>query len=166
MKRTLGRLVAFVLTLALLATPALAQESATYREGDEGVEIKEFKLRLYELGYFSTDNLSRKFSQATTEAVMAFQTENGLEPTGEVTPETWTLLFSDAARAFATPTPSPAPTPTPEPTPVPTPYVDYPERDRDGYLLGAGEYVYENDDAGIWIYLTQSLQNQHSKVQG
>ena len=164
MKHMIRRFLALALSLALLfvacAPCALASETEqkTYRVGDGDKEVKIFKQRLYELRYFSTNNLSYKFTEATAEAVAEFQQLNGLEPSGEMTPETWELLFSDAAQPRPTPTPSPVPTPTPAPTPIPTPYVDYPERDAEGYLPGEGEYVYENDDAGIWVYLTSNLQ--------
>ena len=52
----------------------------------------------------------------------------------------------------------PRPTMKPLATPAPTPVPDWPERDADGFLAGDGEYFYENDDGGLWIYLSRSLQ--------
>lgn len=64
-----------------------------------------------------------------------------------------------------TPTPSPTPMPTPTPTPTPEPIkvqaeVEWPEADRQkdekGYLP-AGEYVYENEEDGVWFYASPTL---------
>ena len=151
-------LVALVLAIGASGMAA-AEQTATYKEGDRGADVKALKVRLYELGYFSTTNLSNKYSEATVEAITDFQLQNGLEPTGEVTPDVWTLLFSDAAQAYVAPTPSPVPTPEPTATPAPTPKLEYPERDAEGYLTGAeDEFVYENDAGGMWVYLTDTLQ--------
>ena len=69
-------------------------------------------------------------------------------------------------REFGT-TPTPSPEPTPEPTPrspadkVPA-EVEWPEGepipelDKSGYLL-TGEYVYENDEDGLWFYASPTL---------
>lgn len=38
------------------------------------------------------------------------------------------------------------------------PEVDWPERDEDGYMASEGEYWYEGDEAGLWVYLSQNLQ--------
>ena len=65
------------------------------------------------------------------------------------------------------PTPTPSPVPTPTPTPVPTPepvkgYVDakWPEdgqlKDDKGFLI-AGEYVFEDAEAGVWFYASPTL---------
>ncbi len=136
------------------AVPACGAGAAaeTLKLGDKGRAVKEIKLRLYELGYFRTDNLSQEFSEATVEALQAFQRQNGLEPTGVLTPEVRDALYGANAQPYVSPTPTPAPTPRP------TPVVAYPERDAEGYLAGEGEFVYENDEEGMWVYLTQNLQ--------
>lgn len=67
----------------------------------------------------------------------------------------------------ASPTPMPEPTATPIPTPTPEsdkPYadVDWPaeaagqRKDESGYLL-EGEYVYQNEDEGLWFYASPTL---------
>ena len=43
---------------------------------------------------------------------------------------------------------------TREPAPLP----EMPERDAEGFLPEDGEFIYENDEAGLWIYLSGSLQ--------
>ncbi len=119
-------------------------------KGSRGEAVLLMKQRLYELGYFSTDNLSDSFNDATVKALKKFQQHNGLEEDGVLTQTVAELLYSDAAY--------PARVATPVPTPKPTPVVDYPERDEAGYLVGEGEFVYENDEDGMWAYLTDSLQ--------
>lgn len=69
----------------------------------------------------------------------------------------------------STPEPTTAPAATPEPTPSPEPNmvygkpaadVEWPdeeqERDEKGYLL-SGEYVYENEEEGLWFYASPTL---------
>lgn len=63
----------------------------------------------------------------------------------------------------STPVPTPAPTPTPEPNKVyerPAADVEWPEvgqaLDEKGYLL-SGEYVYENEEEGLWFYASPTL---------
>ena len=43
---------------------------------------------------------------------------------------------------------------TQEPAPVP----ETPERDAEGFLADEGEFIYENDEDGLWIYLSPALQ--------
>ena len=75
----------------------------------------------------------------------------------------------DLSDPNATPIPTPTPTPTPQPTPTPTPTpqpikgaveVTWPEegqeKDEKGYLL-SGEYVYENEEEGVWFYASPTL---------
>ena len=120
------------------------------QKGSKGDAVLTMKQRLRELGYFSTDNLSNGFNDATVKALKKFQQHNGIEEDGVLTEAVAALLYSDKAY--------PAHAATPLPTPKPTPTVDYPERDEEGYLVGEGEFVYENDEDGMWVYLTASLQ--------
>ena len=53
--------------------------------------------RLSELG-FLTDPYDGLYGDITRAAVAAFQKANGLEETGEASPETLALLFSDSAK--------------------------------------------------------------------
>ena len=52
----------------------------------------------------------------------------------------------------------PRPTLVPLASPAPTPVPDWPERDPEGFLASDGEYFYENDGEGLWIYLGKNLQ--------
>ena len=64
------------------------------------------------------------------------------------------LLFSTASADEATPHVTREPLVTQEPAPLP----EMPERDAEGFLAGEGEFVYENDEDGLWIYLSPTLQ--------
>jgi len=130
------------------------------KKNSRGPEVLRLKQRLYELGYFRSDDLNDRYNDATVNAIKKFQKRSGLKADGVFTEETANAFYAEDAIPAVTPTPVPTPTPTPEPapTPRPTPVVDYPERDEEGYLAGEGEYWYENDEDGMWIYLTSSLQ--------
>ncbi len=120
--------------------------------GDKGEAVKSVKARLYELGYYNSNQFTKKYTEDTAKTVRAFQQANGLPETGEVDSQTWALLFSD--RALKAPRPTLQPLATPAPTPVP----DWPARDAEGYLAEGDEYFYENDEEGLWIYLGRDLQ--------
>lgn len=133
-----------------MPTPDPNAPFETLEKGSRGQQVLVMKQRLYELGYFNTDNLSDSFNDATVKALKKFQQHNGIEADGVFTEAVAAVLYSDKAY--------PAHAATPIPTPRPTPTVDYPERDAEGYLVGEGEFVYENDEDGMWVYLTDSLQ--------
>ena len=65
--------------------------------GDEGEEVLALKKRLFELGYFSSDNYSDSYNDVTARRVILFQQANGLTDTGIASPEMQALLFSDNA---------------------------------------------------------------------
>ncbi len=71
-------------------------EMKTLRLDDIGEEVLELKSALVSLGYLDAlgDN---RFDEATYTAVMLFQTQNGLKPTGVASPETQQLLYSGHA---------------------------------------------------------------------
>ncbi|MBP3542425.1 MAG: phosphodiester glycosidase family protein [Clostridia bacterium] len=140
------------------ADPTLPPDKVLYKQGDNKAEIKQIKLRLYELGYYNSSNLNREFNSTMTRTVKTFQEQNGLEVTGKITVADKEFLFSDAAQPYVEPTPTPAP--TPEPLPEQRPLMDpaAPERDADGYLADGTEYFYENDEDGQWCYLSGDLQ--------
>ena len=43
-------------------------------------------------------------------------------------------------------------------TQEPVPEPEMPERDRDGFLAAEGEFIHEDEENGLWIYLSQTLQ--------
>ena len=142
----------FLLILMLLPLNAIMEGTGILRVGDSGPAVLEVKKRLQELRYIAEGSLTKKYTEKTAEAVRDFQSLNHLDSTGEVDETTRTVLFSDAAVK------KPYPTLPPLSAPAPTPAPDWPGRDEEGFLIGGGEYVYENDKEGLWIWLTADLQ--------
>ena len=150
MRRSLSFLLALLLCLPCLA--AAAEGSRVLAPGDKGQEVKEVKLRLQELKYLKDGSVTGKYTEQTEEAVREFQRLNGLPETGTVDEATRAALFSETAAARPWPTMKPLAEQAPKREP------DWPERDREGFLPDDGEYIYENDEDGLWIYLSRTLQ--------
>ena len=150
MRRSLEIVLAVLLCLFLAA--AAAGEAGVLSVGDKGQDVLEVKTRLKELRYIKDASLSKKYTEKTEEAVREFQRLNGLPETGTVDEATREKLFSDTAAAKPYPTLAPLATPAPKTEP------DWPKRDEEGFLKGDGEYVYENDGEGLWVYLSRTLQ--------
>ena len=53
----------------------------------------QLKQRMFELGYFNSDQFSSKYNDTTAERVRRLQKNNGLTQTGKVTEELWDLIF-------------------------------------------------------------------------
>ena len=87
---------------------------------DDGPDVKSIQRQLSDLGYY-TDRITGYYGPLTEEAVMRFQSKNGMNADGQITRDDWDLLYSDDAVPIATPAPTPSPTPTPKPTKSPTP---------------------------------------------
>ena len=64
------------------------------------------------------------------------------------------LIFPAAFADGEKPRTTREPLVTREPAPLP----EMPERDAEGFLPEEGEFIYENDEAGLWIYLSATLQ--------
>ena len=114
----------------------------TLSKGSRFSSVKELQQALIDSGYLD-DKADGIFGSRTEAAVMAWQTDKGLEQTGVVTPEQLEKILSEPARPVAsptvtiepsataeptaipttkpTPTAEPTATPTPTPTPIPTP---------------------------------------------
>ncbi len=120
--------------------------------GAKGDTVLTVKQRLYELRYYRTDEYSRKYSEDTANKIRDFQHDNGLPETGVVDEITMKTLMSDQAQKKPYPTMPPLAAQEPKAEP------DWPERDGEGFLAGDGEYFYENDEEGLWIYLNRNLQ--------
>ena len=150
MKRSLSLIMAML--LCLLCAVSAAEGTGTLSTGDKGQDVKELKLRLKELRYITDSRINNKYTEKTEKAVREFQHENGLPETGQADEATRAALFSDTA------VPKPWPTLKPLAAPEPTPVPDWPERDAEGFLKDEGEYIYENDGEGLWIYLSRTLQ--------
>ena len=151
MKRALA--VVLALTLCLLSAASRAEDDPWILTiGDKGKTVIELHKRLKELRYIQDKKVSNLFSEKTEEAIRSFQQLNGMPETGILDQATWDAIFSKEAVYH------PHPTLEPLATPGPTPVPDWPERDPEGYLAGDGEYIYENDGEGLWIYLSRTLQ--------
>ena len=154
------RLICLILVVTLFSTSVAgaAGNSGILTVGSKGTRVRDVKRRLRLYRCLGNDLVNVTYSEKTEEAVKLFQRLNGLPETGEVDEETEKKLFSDEAEY--------APWPTFEPlcTPAPAAEPDWPERDREGYLAGEGEYIYENEEEGQWIYLSRNLQILIRKV--
>jgi murein DD-endopeptidase MepM/ murein hydrolase activator NlpD len=73
-------------------TPAFAADAPELRTGSKGEAVKVLQKAL------GVKPASGYFGPVTRIAVEELQTDNGLEPTGVVGPETWSLLGRDIAR--------------------------------------------------------------------
>ena len=145
------RWMALLLVCCLLPLCAGA-EDLPLTVGSKNQTVLDVKNRLYALGYYQKNKFVKTYSEETAEKIRLFQQRCGLPETGEVDETTYARLFADDA-------PRPAhPTLRPLATPGPTPAPDWPARDAEGFLDGEGEYVYENPEEGLWIYLNADLQ--------
>ena len=95
MKRIIAFFIALCLLTALLACGAGA-EYATLKKGSKGKAVLQLKQRMYELGYFTSDNFSNEFNDVTVKRLKTLQEKNGLPADGIASPEVQVLIFSDA----------------------------------------------------------------------
>lgn len=79
---------------------------------DNGADVRSIQRQLTELGYYS-ERATGYYGPKTEEAVMNFQSKNGVEVDGQITRDDLELLYSDNVIPMATPTPTPSPTPKP-----------------------------------------------------
>lgn len=71
--------------------------------------------RLKDLGYFAGE-ADGYFDREMETAVLAFQTDFNLEPTGQIDEATWSLLFTPDPKPIVDEEPEPEPLPEPEPS--------------------------------------------------
>ena len=86
---------------ALYGTSSTASYN-TLRPGDEGSAVTNLQYALYELGYYD-GRVDGIYSSLTSEAVKAFQSNNGLKVDGVAGEETQKKLFSSSAKAAGAP---------------------------------------------------------------
>lgn len=151
MKKTI-RLLICILLIALVCFSVSVGESVNLSVGAKGDQVLQAKQRLYELGYFINGKLTKTYTEDTAEKVRFFQQLNHLEETGILTEADWAVLFSEEAVK------APLPTPAPYATPAPFLEPEIPPRDEDGYLIDEKEYIYEDEEAGHWLYISHDLQ--------
>ncbi len=73
------------------------------REGDSGQKVRTLQQALYELGYY-TGGVDGRYGSGTTDAVVAFQTRNGIPVTGYADEGTLEVLYSSNAVEAPSPT--------------------------------------------------------------
>ncbi|MFH1880204.1 MAG: phosphodiester glycosidase family protein [Bacillota bacterium] len=149
---------------ATLAPPSQALPTATpapvitrpYALGDSGEDVYAFKERMQFLGYFKQGiSLSNAVSDVTLERVNQLLTDNGMAAVTVISTEVQEMIFTRDDFAII-PTPAPIPTPGPLIAPAGTP--ELPALDGEGFLLDAdGEFVYADDDDGLWYYISHDL---------
>ena len=71
---------------------------STLRPGDEGSAVTDMQYKLYELGYYS-GKVNGIYSSLTSDAVRAFQSNNGLKVDGVAGRDTLKKMFSSSAKA-------------------------------------------------------------------
>lgn len=145
------KILSLLLAVWMLLGTALGEQRAI-TVGDRGEDVFQIKERLQELRYIRNSSLSRKFTEKNAEAVKEFQKQNGLTETGIVDETTWRILFS----ADAVKKPYPRLKQLADQPGRAEP--DWPQRDSEGFLISGDEYIYENDQDGLWVYLNSSLQ--------
>jgi len=155
----------FILLVLILSCSFLFSAYAEeYRElsvGMSGSDVQRLKKAMYWLGYFNTPDLDGNFTATTEKRVKQLQKNNGLEETGVADAALQELVFSGNAVKTKN-APKPSPTPGPSPTPMPTADVFslMPPLTENGFLTedaGMDEYVYTDEDAGVWIYVSPHL---------
>ena len=168
LRRLLSVLLAVFLTVAVLP-PANA---ASLQPGDSGDQVLQLKQRMFELGYFNSDQFSSKYNDTTAERVRRLQKNNGLTQTGKVTEELWDLIFSDRCVAAdgtvrTSADPEPAAVSADEAADQPSVPADVsapldvpgaPERDGRGFLTEKTEFAVQDVENGFWAYLSETLQ--------
>lgn len=81
---------------AVEETQASEEEQTTFTNGDFADGVYEIQSELANLGYFN-DDATGYYGDLTQSAVADFQSQNGLEPTGEVDELTYAAIFSSTA---------------------------------------------------------------------
>lgn len=159
MRKMAAGLLALLLCLSCL--PGMGEEYRELKQGMSGDDVQRLKKAMYWLGYFTTENLDGNYTKTTAERVRQLQKNNGLEETGVADAALQELVFSgNAVKTKTAPKPSPVPTPAPTPKPPLDLSAVLPPRTEEGFLspdAGTEEFVYIDEDEGVWIYLTPSL---------
>ncbi len=94
-----GSIFAFVMpglnkSAGVFTASACAEEWKTLKKGSSGAEVRKAQQALKDLGYY-TGNIDGNFSRVFEEAVIAFQKDWDLNPTGALDWETYELITQD-----------------------------------------------------------------------
>ncbi len=156
-----------ILCLLLICLLPTCFAFETLQEGDKGENVELLKLRMYELGYFSSKNFSDEYNDVTASRVKQLEKINGLDETGIATPELQTLIFSEnVKKKNGKVIGKPMVVPTPLPIIRPQQEVVYPPTDDKGFLLDAQEeFVYKNQEDGKWVYKSDTLQVDITRIE-
>ena len=118
--------------MVITPDPSAPTPAPVLRKGSSGALVERLQMRLAQLGY-PVGEADGSFGKATEDALMAFQSQNGLEMDGVAGTATFAVLYSDAALPYVPPTPTPVPSPVPTPvvtqTPSPAAKVRHYEKD-------------------------------------
>ena len=162
------------LLLCGLLWAASAENYRELRQGMKGDDVYRFKVALYWLGYFNSDDFSDAYTKTTAERVKLLQKNNGLKQTGVANAALQELVFSgNAVPTDTAPSPSPVPTPTVAPTPVPTLSPEEQEaalREMEGYRElssgMSGEDVQKFKKAMYWLgyFTTKNLDDRYTDI--
>ena len=129
--------------------------------GSKGATVYWLKLRLYELGYakYKPGDEDYTYTEAMSRQILELQKVNGLEETGIADTQLQAFIYSDACLPGSiTHAPTAVPRATTEPI-GPSADPELPVTDPEGFLpLGSREeFVYEDVEGGLWIYLSDEL---------
>ncbi len=124
--------------------------------GDSGNDVYWLKIRMQELGYFNANaTLSSNVSKLTLERLNKLLANIDMEPVEVITPEIQDIILTRDDLYIV---PTPAPTPTLRPLIMPQGMPELPPLDAEGFLAeGGGEYIYSNEQDGLWYYISDSL---------
>lgn len=93
------RWMCFCAALCLLLTMgwqgAAGEDYQTLKKGDQGEQVLALKKRMYELGYFTSENFSDAYNDVMVKRLKELQKKNGLKADGVATPEVQELVFSE-----------------------------------------------------------------------
>ncbi|MBE0601711.1 MAG: peptidoglycan-binding protein, partial [Firmicutes bacterium] len=137
-KRTLVLFI-YLLLAALLWTGA-AENYRTLETGMIGQDVQALKLRLYELGYYTSDQVSDAYNDLMARRVAQLQAVNGLEQTGVATPDLQAFIYSETC--LAANGESLASGPIAAPGETPSPYRTLAQGDAGGDVLLLKQRMY------------------------
>ena len=103
MNKLIAMIIMICLSMTMISAPCLAFEEMS--KGSKGDAVVKLQNKLNELGY-SVGKADGDFGGKTEKAIKQFQKDNGLEETGVVDDETFSVLFSDNSNASSSDTPT------------------------------------------------------------
>ncbi|MBQ8137398.1 MAG: peptidoglycan-binding protein, partial [Clostridia bacterium] len=141
------------------ATPDPLKDFRVLKVGASGADVRNLKVAMYYLGYFTSLNVTESYNNVMEERVKRLQSDNGYPADGIATPALQYEILSGRIPPLPNaPAPSPVPTPSPKPLSPSNLPKDIPETNEKGFLTEQGRtYLYENPLDGLWLYKTNDL---------